>query len=346
MNIRLFRVLPIAGFVTFLCTSGCGKDTSEKARFNESLGGQGPVSVSGIDMGILEDPSGYKPAASGGGGGPAATTGNDAKAPTDASAGGEADEAKSVVSGVVDSLFSYQATGLLDYFDPTQVGALKEVDFEGDLQKVFDATRQVMAALKEKSPESQKGLMDEMPAKLQAAFKDNLTVAILDAENATFTINQENFTKAVTEMAKEAAAKSGQPIPEGQEGAIGLPVAAGPDRPLPMKKVDGKWRLHIPGLSISKEVAEHLKQGCTITHEFLSQVSGKIDTVPAGDEQAMQGAMMQLMPQAMAQFGPWFTELQRIIEDSAGSGAKKPEGDKDARPEGDAPPVNNRVEQP
>lgn len=345
MNNRLFRLIPIPVLAVLLHTVGCGKDNSEKARFNEPLGGQGPVTVTGIDMGILEDPAGYKPAASGGGGPSTGGTGNDAKAPIDAAAGGEAEAARGVVTGVVDSLFNYQATGLLDYFDPTQVGTLKEVEFEGELQKVFDATKLVMAALKEKSPENQKGIMDEVTAKLQAAFKENLTVEILDAENATFTIKQEGFTKSVTEIAKDAATKSGQPIPEGQDGALGLPMTAGPDRPLPMKKVDGKWRLYIPELSISKEVAEHLKQGCTITHEFLTQVSGKIDTVPAGDEQAMQGAMMQLMPLAMAQFGPWFTELQRIIED-AGGASKKPEEKKPENPEDTPQGRGNRVVQP
>lgn len=321
---------------------GCSKDESDKARFNESLGGRGPVTINGIDPGILEDPSGYKPASTGGA---SSSGGNDAKAPTDAATAGEADAAKSVVANVVDSLFAFQATGLLDSFDPAQVGTLKEADFEGELQKVFDGTKLVMAALKEKSPENQKGLMDEVPTKLQSAIKDNLTVAIVDAENATVSIDQEKFGKAMSEIAKDAAAKSGQPIPEGQEGAMGMP-AAGMDKPIPLKKVDGKWRFAIPGLTISKDLAEHLKQGCTITHEFLTQVSAKIDTVPAGDEQSMQGAMMQLMPQAMAQFGPWFTELQRIIEDGAGGKkADSKEEKKEEKPE-DGAPVNNRMVQP
>src|SRR5262245_17151422 len=89
---------------------GCGKDDKETARFNEAIGGRGPITVSGLDPGLLQDPSAYKPASAGGGAlGSGGETGG-----SKAAAGGEAEAAEKAIVSVVDSVATSSAAGILD----------------------------------------------------------------------------------------------------------------------------------------------------------------------------------------------------------------------------------------
>src|SRR5262245_36267082 len=185
--------------LALLISAGCGKDDKETARFNESIGGRGPITVAGIDPGLLQDPSAYKPAS--GGGGALGTGGQSGAKP---SGGGEAEAAEKAVTGVFDAFVTFSAAGILDSFDPAQVKTLADSGFTESLQGVFDALGIVASTFKSKVGDAGTEKIAELPAQLTKLASDAVDVTIVDAENATASIDPTKIQAWVMEMAAKA----------------------------------------------------------------------------------------------------------------------------------------------
>lgn len=366
-----------------LVLSGCGKDDSESARFNETIGGRGPLTVSGIDAGLLQDPSAYKPASAGGG---ALGSGGEAPSGSTAAAGGEADAAKTALLGVVDSMLSLQAPGVLDPFESAQVQILAEADFQSSLQTVYDAFSQLTKILREKVSDEAKTAMDALPEQFKKAYSDALTITIIDPETAHAAFDPaklQSLQLVVAEFVgkvglnpgapaggpppgtpppggetparvapdtparvipdggppEQTAPSSDAPAPGGENplaGMLGGSGAAETPAPTTLKKIDGKWRIQLPA-TVNKEVADLLKEGCELTHEFLSQVSQKIDPVPANDPNALQSAFLSMWP-AMGPLTGWAQRLQTAWAENVAGAGKKPSTEPEKKEETPASP--------
>ena len=303
------RLLSTGMLAGILLATGCGKSDDQPTRFNETLGGTpagAPIATGSIDTGILKDPADYQPTPYDSLEGEAPT------GPAGAAGGPEAEEIRTVISGLVDGVFHLETDTVLDMFVPEQVAALREEDeYITNLDELSDALRAYAQAITDKASGRELEtfarvfeLLPELAEPLLNAF----AVSIVDEENAVATFDlarleiPEELLTTLMELAEIGIAMAGQMGTGGFMGG-GLPGAAAPNGatppgagdfspemlrdlpsveiPLPLRKVDDTWRLELP-FTIEEQHAELISEGALVFRDFLTdyaQAVGQVETL-------------------------------------------------------------------
>lgn len=305
------RLLPTGVLAGILLAAGCGKSDEPTTRFNETLGDTpagAPVAAASIDTGILKDPADYQP-----------TPYDELEGPASGAGGPEAEEIRSVISGLIDGVFHLEADTILDAFVPEQVAALREND---ECITNFDELSDALSAYTQAITDKASGpdlevfvsafeLLPDLTTPLVQAF----AVSIVDEENAVATFDlarleiPEELQTALAGVAQLLMARiaqttggdmlgggpAGAIIPDGaappSAGEAGLPAGGfSPEMlqnppsvqiPLLLRKVDGSWRLALP-FAIGEEHAELISEGAVVFKDCFTdcaQALGQVDTL-------------------------------------------------------------------
>jgi hypothetical protein len=364
------RLLPIGLLLGLLLVASCGKSADQPTRFNETLGDTptgAPLAAGPIDTGILQDPANYKPASY------QPLEGETPAGAAGAAEGPEAQAVRKVLSTLANAIFDLDVSTVLDSFVPAQVAALTEEDeYITNLNDMGDALRAYGQALKDKAtgPELETLVkLFELLPRLAEPLPNALTISVTDEENAVATFDLARFQMPpelvtdlteVVQMGASMAAQMGggaAPAPGGSPptGAA-LPNLAdfSPEMleqlpsiqiPLPLRKVDGAWRLVLP-FKLEEQQAEVINEAALVTKDYFADLAQAIGQAETLDLQAYtqidtslqmkhMGPIMGLIGRATAVFGPLFETTTQPTEETA---APTPDEAERSEPEEEAPP--------
>jgi hypothetical protein len=354
---RLSTVLLLAALAVGL-HSGCRRADDPAA----AIASKGSVV---IDRGLLNDPTAYVPAnypgaSSGSGGG------------GEAGSGTEDPAIRSMVTATVGSALIFNVSGVFDALDPAQIEPLLKPlppDDKSVKDALIESVEKCEAFIRlaqEKTAKTDeyerlKPLLLEFANKLAAAVGDAAKIEMLSPDAASVSVDTEKLTSGVvsvlnqskelietvlTSAAQEAGAQ-GTPNPlEGQsadslialvESNAGQLQAVPPGVGLPLRKVDGAWKIDIP-VPITDEHAGIASEALALGKQFMDKVMEKLQGEASVDQAGMQMMFMEVVGEMM----PQFTELQAKIE--ALAGGQPPEPAPDAPPPdvtGDVVPDDN-----
>ena len=352
-------LLSIGLVLGLLAASGCGKQDEQTTRFNKTLGDSTagvPTAPATIDTGILQDPANYKPAnyepLVEKAGGPGASSGGSP----------EADAILGVISELGLSFSEMDIEGVLDSFVPEQVAAYRgEDDYLSNFDEMSDVVKSFFQLLEEKVAAPEGETTDESTEEtaigeeqVLEALGKYIAVTVLDEENAVATLElsrieipeeaKAQLLQSIQQMtAAMAQLNAGGPGGEsrgerraGNERPAPTPAPAftaekldeflSSQIPIPMRKVEGEWRIVLP-FTITEELADLLNDAVLIVTDFMRDFRQACDQAEALDEQtikmlAIQVVMRQTGP-IMGFFGkakPIITSLQETMATKAEAG--------------------------
>lgn len=338
--------------IALLLAVGCAKSEEDTPRFNEVLGGSlrgAPVSHRGVDAGILEDATAYKPTIAPKPSGTSSAAGGGLSADTEA--------ARSLVRNTVEGLAHAQLETLLDVFVPEQIEALRKDPFDSKAHELFASIEQLTRIQRAKlgGGESAAAQEEIILQELVSALADAASIEA-SGDAGLLRLDQARLATSLPPILAKAAALAGplglmQPpgmMPPGAVPPGGIPAEGGGDagtpgvapsagglpaggpEGVPVRKVGDGWRIDIHHV-ITQEQADVLADVADFAKTQINKLAESLDSAETVDaaayQQMLQGIFMSAMPEAMG----LFARLQMAF--APADGAEKPEKQPDAPPE-------------
>jgi hypothetical protein len=355
------RLLPTSLLASVLLIAGCGKSDDQETRFNQTLGGTpagAPTAAGPLDIGILQDPANYKPAQY------EPLEGEEPVGAAAVSEGQEAEAIRRVLSRLADAIFHLEIEAALDAFVPEQVAALAEEDEYmqnfGDLKDAVGSFITVVSSKSGDAESQDSAELEEVLAEVIETLTSPFAVSVLDEENAVATFHldrleiPEKFKAPVAEAVQAIAsmqAQMGAAAPGGPAPTGWLAEDFAPDMlddlpsveiPLPLRKVDDRWRLALP-FTIEDQHAELMSEGALIFKDLFTDFAQTFGQAETLDEQTAAQIFMQVSGRHVPAIMGWSARLKLAV-DSLMESQPVPE-EETAKPETDQAEPNEPEEE-